>query len=331
MLCDTLYAYINNDNNRSTIKNNLSPKVHMLYQNPIDAIGNTPLVGVSCNTPATLYAKLEYLNPGGSVKDRSARFMIEHAEKNGILQPGGTIIEASSGNQGIATAMIGALKGYKVIICVSEKISKEKLDTISAYGAEVVMCPATDFIEDPRSYHSQARALHEKKPNSFMPNQYFNILNAQAHYTSLAPEIWQQTEGRITHFFAAAGTGGTVSGVGKYLKEQNPGIKVFAVDSNNSFRATNGHPKPYKVEGMGVDFESPVLNKEIIDAFIEVSDDDALAMLKKLAKHNGLLVGPSSGAVAYAAASYAPQLQKDDLAVMIFGDSGRAYLTKDFY
>lgn len=302
-----------------------------MHTNLLTAIGNTPLVKVNFNTPAQVYAKLEYLNPGGSVKDRSALFMIEHAEKLGILKPGGTIIDASSGNQGAATAMIGAAKGYNVIIAVSEKISQEKMATIRAYGARVVVCPATEFIEDPRSYHSVARKIHAETPNSFMPDQYFNPVNALAHYTLLGPEIYRQTQGKITHFFACAGTGGTVSGAGRYLKEQNPAIKVIAIDSNNSYRATKGHPKPYKIEGMGIDFISPVMNYDIVDEIIEVTDDNALAMLKTMAHSHGMLIGPSSGAAAYVAQQYAKQLSKDDLAVMIFGDSGRAYLTKNFY
>lgn len=302
----------------------------MIYANPIEAIGNTPLIRVGFHE-APLYAKLEYLNPGGSVKDRSAKFLIEKAEKDGILKPGGTIIDASSGNHAVAVAMIGAIKGYKVIMCVSEKISKEKLQTIQAYGAEIVMCPPTEFIEDPRSYHAQASALHKNTPNSFMPNQYFNVDNALAHYSHLGPEIWKQTNGKVTHFFAAAGTCGTVSGVGRYLKEQNPNVKIIAVDSNNSFRATGGHPKPYKVEGMGIDFKTPVLNEAVIDDFALVTDDEALSMLKTLARQQGLLAGPSSGAVAAAAHRYTANLGPDTHAVMIFGDSGRAYLTKNFY
>lgn len=309
----------------------LAPNFKIKYENLLDAIGNTPLVKVPFDTSATIYAKLEYLNPGGSVKDRSALFMIEEAERNGTLKPGGTIIEASSGNQGAATAMIGVIKGYKVIITVSEKISQEKFQTIKAYGAHVIMCPSTSFIEDPRSYHSQAVEILKNTPNAIMLNQYFNILNAQAHYLSLAPEVWHQTQGKVTHYFAAAGTGGTISGVGKYLKEQSSAIKVLAVDSDTSWRSTQGNPKPYKVEGMGIDFETPVLNKAVIDEYLPVSDDTALEMLKTMATKYGLLVGPSSGAVAYAAQEYAKNLKEGDIGVMIFGDSGRAYLTKNFY
>lgn len=302
-----------------------------MHTSVLTAIGNTPLVKIPFNCPATFYAKLEYLNPGGSVKDRSALYMIEQAEKTGMLKPGGTIIDASSGNQGIATAMIGAAKGYKVIITVSEKISAEKRDTIKAYGAKVVMCPATDFIEDHDNYHATAVRLHKETPNSFMPNQYFNLDNARAHYHCLGPEIWRQTNGTVTHFFAGAGTGGTISGAGKFLKKQNSDVNVIAVDAATSFRATNGCPKPYKVEGMGIDWDSPVLDENVIDEFVPVSDDDALGMLKYLAHEHGILAGPSSGAVAYGAQEYGKNLGPDDIVVMIFGDSGRAYLTKGFY
>lgn len=303
----------------------------MMYDSVLQAIGNTPLVKLNLPTAGAIYAKLEYLNPGGSVKDRSALFMVEQAEKTGLLKPGGTLIDASSGNHGIAIAMIGAIKGYKVIITVSEKISKEKHDTLKAYGAQIVMCPSTEFIDDPNSYHSTAFALHQQTPNSFMPNQYYNTTNALAHYSLLGPEIWQQTGGKITHFIAGAGTTGTVSGVGRYLKEQNPLVHIIAMDSINSWRATNGHPKPYKLEGLGMDFETPVYNASVVDEIMNVSDDDAITMLKNMAQHHGLLIGPSSGAVAWGAAQLAPRLQEGDIAVVIFGDSGRAYLTKGFY
>jgi cysteine synthase len=297
----------------------------------ICAIGNTPLVKLEMPGEGTVFAKLEYANPGGSIKDRSARHMIEHAEKTGLITAGGTLIDASSGNQGIATAMIGAIKGYNVVIAVSEKISKEKLDTIHSYGARTVICPATKFISDAQSYHSVAKQLAQETPNSFMPNQYYNVENARAHYLSLGPELWEQTGGKITHFFAGAGTGGTISGAGKYLKEKNPAIKVIAVDSVNSFRATKGNPKPYSLEGIGIDFDTPVLDYSVLDDIIGVSDDDAVHMLKFLAHHHGILAGPSSGAVAWAARKALKSLKEGDMAVLIFGDSGRAYLSKGFY
>ncbi len=302
----------------------------MIYKNILAAIGNTPIVEVNFDSPARIGAKLEYLNPGGSVKDRSAIYMIEEAERKGFLQPGGTIIDASSGNQGIAVAMIGATKGYRVIITVTEKISKEKLMTLKAYGAQVVMCPCVD-MNDPRNYHQVAVQLQKNTPNSFMPNQYFNVSNRQAHYTLLGPEIWHQTGGTITHFFAGAGTSGTVSGVGRFLKSQNPDIKIIAIDAKNSWRSTKGFPKPYAVEGIGIDFDTPVTDYSVIDEFFEVTDEQSLDILKPLAQQFGLLVGLSSGSVAYATQQYAKKMKKGDVGVMIFGDSGRAYLSKGFY
>ncbi len=302
-----------------------------MYNSLLEAIGNTPLVKIFHETNKNIFAKLDYLNPGGSIKDRSALYMIEDAEKNGRLKSGMTIIDASSGNQGIAMAMIGATKGYKVIICASKKSSPEKIQTIKAYGAQVKLFDPTDHLEDPNSYHSQAVRLQQETPESFMPNQYFSLKNREGHYHSLGKEIWKQTDGKITHFIAAAGTGGTVSGAGMYLKEQNPAIKVIAVDSNHSFRSTNGNPQPYGLEGMGVDFNSPVLNHDIIDEFIEVSDPQGIAMLQTLAHQHGLLVGPSSGAVAHAAYHYASNMNLDNLAVITFGDSGRAYLSKGWF
>jgi cystathionine beta-synthase len=303
-----------------------------MYNNSVlNLIGNTPLVRVNFDTAATVYAKLEYFNPGGSIKDRAALFMIEQAELLGLLKPGGTIIEASSGNQGLAAAMIGAIKGYKVIITVSEKNSKEKQETLKAYGAKIVVCPATYALTDPDSYHSTAVRIHQATPNSFMLNQYFNEANAQAHYALLAPEIWRQTEGTITHFCAAAGTGGTIKGVGKFLKQQNSTIKVIGVDAATSYRSTQGNPQPYKLEGIGVDFDAPLVKQSAVDEFLVAPDAGSIAMLQELARNHGLLVGPSSGAVAYAIRDYARALSKSDVVVMIFGDSGRAYLSKNFY
>lgn len=301
------------------------------YDNVLKVIGNTPLVRVDFGTPPTIYAKLEYLNPGGSIKDRAALFMIEEAERTGKLKPGGTIIEASSGNQGIAAAMIGAVKGYKVIVTVSEKVSKEKQAALVAYGAQIVTCPPTAFLHDPQSYHAKAMEIHRATPNSFMINQYFNYDNARAHYALLGPEIWRQTEGKVTHFCGAVGSGGTMSGAGKFLKEQNSTIKVAGVDAATSFRSTHGNPQPYKIEGMGVDFVAPLLDEEVIDEFLLAHDDTSIAMLKELATKYGLLVGPASGGVAQCVREYSRTLSPDDIVVMIFGDSGRAYLTKNFY
>jgi cystathionine beta-synthase len=299
-------------------------------QNLLDAIGNTPLIKIPFKTKAQVFAKLEYLNPGGSIKDRSALFMIEEAEKKELLKPGGTIIESSSGNQGIACAMIGAIKGYKVIITASSAMSEEKIKTIKAYGAKVIMCPSVPTL-DSKSRHSVAKKLLKKTSNSFMPNQYFNLSNPKAHYSTLGPEIWRQTKGKITHYFGAAGTGGTVSGVGKFLKEKNPKIKIMAVDIDTSFHSTNGHPKPYKMEGIGIDFKTDCLDESVIDEFFPVSDKHGLGMLPVMASKYGLLVGTGSGAVSYAVQSYLDKLKKDDVVVMLFGDSGRAYLSKNYY
>lgn len=302
-----------------------------MYTSLLHAIGNTPLVKVDFGTPAQIYAKLEYLNPGGSIKDRSALFMIEEAEKNGWLKPGGTIIEASSGNQGIATAMIGALKGYKVIITVSEKVSKEKQATLAAYGAKVVRCKSTEFMDDPEGYHTIALKIQAETPNSYMLNQYMNKSNPRAHYSLLGPEIWEQTNGKITHFCGGVGSGGSVCGAGKFLKEKKSDVTILGVDSPCSFRSTQGNPKPYILEGLGVDFDAPNVDAQIIDEFLTTTDVNAVNMLKELAQKHGLLVGPAGGAVAHAVREYSKNLSPDDVVVMIFGDSGRAYLTKGFY
>jgi len=301
-----------------------------LSHNLLDAIGNTPLVRVPFDSSAEIFAKLEYLNPGGSIKDRSALFMIEEAERKGLLKAGGTIIEASSGNQGIAVAMVGAVKGYKVIITGSEKVSEEKVKTLKAYGAQVIICPSVP-LDDPQNYHNLPVELQKKTPDSIFLNQYFNLANPQSYYENLGPEIWRQTDGKITHFFAAAGTGGTISGVGKYLKEKNPKIKIIAVDVDNSYHATKGNPKPYKMEGIGIDFESPCLDESVIDEFLAVSDEQSFAMLKTMASKYGFLLGTSGGAMAHAIQNYLSKLKKGDLAVVIFSDSGRAYLSKNYY
>ncbi len=303
----------------------------MRYENLLHAIGHTPLVRVPFDVPPRVYAKLEYISPGGSIKDRSAYFMVQQAEKEGLLRPGGTIIEASSGNQGIAAAMIGAVKGYKVIITTTEKVSKEKWDTLKAYGAEMVMCKQTLDLGDPEGYFEVARRIHEQTPNSLFMAQYFNKKNPQGHYYSLGPEVWDQTGGQLTHFIAAMGSCGTVGGAGKYLKELNPNVTVVGVDSALSYRSTGGNPKPNKLEGIGVSSDSPLLDEAPVDEIITVQDDDALSIMKRLAREYGFLVGLSSGAVAHAVYEYAKKLSPDDYVVVVFADSGRAYLTKGFY
>lgn len=300
----------------------------MNYKTLLETVGNTPLIKIPFPSPATILGKLEYLNPGGSIKDRSALFMIQEAERRGLISPGGTLIEASSGNQGIATAMIGAARGYKVVITTNGKFSADKIKAIKAYGAEIVMCPRTQFVEDPESYHSQALALEQATPNSFMLNQYYNLDNSDAHYSLIGPELWQQTGGEITHFFAAAGTCGTITGIGRYLKEQNNKVQIIAADSVHSYRATNGSPQPYKLEGIGVDFQAPLLDayESMIDEFVCVDDDEGFAMVRTLARQYGLLCGPSSGAVVAALFKYVHRLKEGDVAVVILADSGRAYL-----
>lgn len=303
----------------------------MAYKTLLETIGNTPLIRLPFGTPATILAKLEYFNPGNSLKDRSALYMIEQAEKRGDLKPGGTIIDASSGNHGISVAMIGRAKGYKVIIVVSTKTSKEKVAALHAYGAEVVVCEPTPFIDDENSYHKVSQKLAASLPSACMLNQYYNTENRDAHYSLLGPELWSQTNGSITHFFAGAGTGGTISGVGRYLKEHKPSITICAVDALTSYRATKGNPKPYKIEGLGIDFTSEVLDYSIIDYFAEISDDSAFKALQMLVKQHGLLVGPTSGAVVAACLEKLDTFTQNDVVVLIFGDSGRAYLSKNFY
>lgn len=299
------------------------------FKTLLELVGNTPIVKLELGTRPTILAKLEYLNPGGSIKDRSALFMIEEAENSGKLKKGGTIVEASSGNQGIALAMIGAVKGYNVIITVPDRTSSEKIATLRAYGAKVYVCPDTEKLEDPNSYHSKAREMLASIPGAFMPNQYFNIENPRAHYHTTGPEIWNQTEGKITHFIVGMGSCGTVSGIGKFLKEKNPNITIIGVDAATS-KLSSACPQTYKVEGLGVDVLSDTLDRSVIDIIEPITDDDAFATTQKAAAHYGLLVGISSGAVLHVALKYAPRLSSSDVVVIIFGDSGRAYLSKVF-
>ncbi|MCF7799468.1 cysteine synthase family protein [Candidatus Babeliales bacterium] len=298
------------------------------YKNLLELIGNTPLIKLEMGTKPTLLAKLEFLNPGGSLKDRSALFMVQQAEKDGLLKPGGTIVEASSGNQGIALAMIGAIKGYKVIITVPDRTSQEKISVLKAYGATVYVCPNTDSLDDPRGYHSVAERLHHEIPDAFMPNQYFNKSNPLAHYHTTGKEIWEQTNGEVTHVIIAAGSCGTISGVGKYLKEKNPNIKIIGVDAATSAFSSK-EPKAYNAEGIGIDVVSETFDKTVVDEIIPLSDDHIFDTTKKLASQ-GILVGLSSGAVMHVSLEYCKKLKETDTVVTIFGDSGRAYLSKVF-
>lgn len=296
----------------------------------LQAIGNTPLVRLDFDVKPTILAKLEYLNPGGSIKDRSALFMIEEAERAGDLKPGGTIVEASSGNQGIALSMIGRLKGYNVIITVPDRTSQEKIGTLQAYGVKVYVCPDTDSLDDPEGYHAKAEALHHSIKGAFMPNQYYNIQNPKAHYLTTGPEIWEQTEGKVTHCFIAMGSCGTISGVGKYLKEQNPDIKIIGIDAATSKFSSPTCPKKYKIEGIGVDVVSDTLDQSVIDEVVPIKDEVVFQMTRDLA-NRGYLVGLSSGAVMHTTLEHAKKLNETDIAVVIFADSGRAYLNKVFH
>ena len=304
-----------------------------MFKTILQLIGNTPLakldfLNTEFNIKPTVLAKLEYLNPGGSIKDRSALFMIEQAEKEGLLKPGGTIIEASSGNQGIALAMIGAVKGYKVIITVPDRTSIEKVNALRAYGATVYLCKNTDTLDDPEGYHTKAEILHEQIPNSFMPNQYYNKANSLAHYTTTGKEIWEQTKGKITHAIVGAGSCGTISGVGRYLKEKNKDIKIIGVDAATSVYSSK-NPKAYESEGIGIDVISDTFDQTVVDKIIPVTDEDAFSTTRFLA-NKGILVGISSGAVMSAAFNYCKNLKETDVVVMTFGDSGRSYLEKVF-
>ena len=302
---------------------------HPYFKTLLECIGNTPLVKLDMGTIPTILAKLEFTNPGGSIKDRAALFMIEQAEQSGLLKPGGTIVEASSGNQGIAIAMIGSLKGYRVIITVPDRTASEKIAVLHAYGAEVHVCPNTDHHDDPRGYHARAEQMLHSIPGAFMPNQYYNKNNAKAHYSSTGPEIWRQTNGCLTHFIAGAGTCGTISGTGRFLKEKNSRIQVIGVDAATSMYSSK-NPKAYKAEGIGIDVISEVFDKEAIDEIIPITDENAFAMTQTLATRYGLLVGISSGAVMHVALQYAKKLSKNDIIVLILADSGRNYLSKVF-
>lgn len=304
-----------------TLKNN--------YKNLLQLIGNTPLVKLDIDRPPIMLAKLEYLNPGGSIKDRSALFMIEEAEQNGQLRPGGTIVEASSGNQGIALAMIGNIKGYRVIITVPDRVSQEKIATLRAYGAEVHTCPNTDSHDDPRNYHALAEHFARTIPGAFMPNQYFSKSNVRAHYTTTGPEIWQQTNGTITHLFLGAGSCGTISGAGRYLKDQNSAVKVIGIDAATS-KYSSKEPKAYRAEGLGIDVMSDTFDKTAFDEIIPITDHDAFAMTRVMAKDYGIMGGISSGAVMHVALEYCKNLKPTDVVVLMFADSGRAYLSKVF-
>jgi cystathionine beta-synthase len=306
----------------------------------LELIGNTPLLRLSRSLDAVgeadgplVLAKVEYLNPGGSVKDRIATRMIEAAEASGELQPGGTIVEPTSGNTGVGLAMVAQAKGYKCIFVCPDKVSEDKRNVLKAYGAEVVVCPTAVEPEHPDSYYNVSDRL-SSQPGAWKPDQYSNPNNPRSHYETTGPEIWKQTDGRITHFVAGVGTGGTISGVGRYLKEQNPDVQIVGADPEGSVYS-GGSGRPYLVEGVGEDFWPEAYDREIVDRIIEVSDADSFAFTRRLARDEALLVGGSSGMAAYAAKQLAEELAatpegKDAVIVVLLPDSGRGYLTKVF-
>lgn len=310
-------------------------------KNILDTIGNTPLVQINHITkelPCQVLAKVEYFNPGHSCKDRMALKMVEDAEKDGRLQPGGTIIEGTSGNTGMGLALAAIVKGYKLICVISDKQSKEKMDILRAVGAEVVVCPTNVEPEDPRSYYSVSKRLAEETPNSWYVNQYDNPSNTQANYEQTGPEIWEQTKGRITHFVVGVGTGGTISGIGKYLKEQNPNVKIWGVDTYGSvfkkYHETGVFDEneiyPYVTEGIGEDILPENVDFSIIDGFTKVTDKDAAVYTRRLAKEEGLFVGMSAGSAIKGVLQFKEHFEPDDVVVVLFHDSGSRYVAKIF-
>lgn len=313
----------------------------MWYNNILETIGHTPMVklnNITKDVKATVLAKIETTNPGNSIKDRMAIKMIEDAERSGKLKPGGTIIEGTSGNTGMGLAMAAVIKGYKCIFTTTDKQSKEKVDALRAFGAEVIVCPTNVDPEDPRSYYSVSSRLEKEVPNSWKPNQYDNLSNTQAHYEETGPEIWEQTEGRITHLVVGVGTGGTISGTGKFLKEQNPDIKVWGIDTYGSvfkkYKETGEFDKneiyPYITEGIGEDFLPANVNFDVIDRFEKVSDKDAALMTRNITIKEGIFAGNSSGAAVAGLMQLKNELKENDVVVIIFPDHGSRYMGKMF-
>jgi len=308
-------------------------------ENILGTIGNTPLVKINKlaeEIPALVLAKYETFNPGNSVKDRMAVKMLEDAEEQGLIKPGGTIIEGTSGNTGMGLALAAIVKGYKMVCVIADKQSKEKIDILRAVGSEVVVCPTDVEPEDPRSYYSTSKRLAEETPNSWYVNQYDNPSNAKAHYESTGPEIWKQTDGKVTHFVVGVGTGGTISGVGKYLKEQNPNVKVWGIDTYGSvfkkYHETGEFDEkeiyPYITEGIGEDILPKNVDFSIIDGFTKVTDKDAAVYTQKLSKEEGMFLGNSAGAAMKGLLQLKEHFTKDDVVVVLFHDHGSRYVGK---
>src|SRR3954467_11268442 len=313
----------------------------MWYNNILETIGHTPMVKLNKivkDIPATVLAKIETTNPGNSIKDRMALKMIEDAEKSGKLKPGGTIIEGTSGNTGMGLAIAAVIKGYKCIFTSTDKQSKEKFDALRAFGAEVIVCPTNVEPEDPRSYYSVSSRLEREVPNSWKPNQYDNLSNSQAHYEQTGPEKWEQTEGKITHLVVGVGTGGTICGTGKYLKEKNPNIKIWGIDTYGSvfkkYKETGIFDKneiyPYITEGIGEDFLPANVDFSVIDQFEKVTDKDAALMTRRIAREEGIFAGNSAGSAMAGLLQLKDNVTREDTVVVIFHDHGSRYLGKMF-
>jgi cystathionine beta-synthase len=302
------------------------------FNNALEAIGNTPLVKLNKVTDGAeclVLAKVEYMNPGGSVKDRPAVAMLDAAEKQGLLKPGGTIVEPTSGNTGTGLAMAAAIRGYRCILVMPDKMSKEKIDLLRAYGADVVVTPSNVSPDSPESYYGVANKLASEIPGAFQPNQFHNHFNPDAHYHTTGPEIWRQTNGSITHFVAGIGTGGTISGTARYLKEVNPNVHVVGADPEGSIYSGD-IPRSYAVEGIGMSYLPDTVDLRVIDEMVRVSDRDSFLMARRITREEGLLVGGSSGTAAVAAVRLAKTLPKDSIVVVILPDSGRGYMSKIF-
>lgn len=313
------------------------------YNNVLELIGNTPLIklnNVTRQMKGNFYAKVEAFNPGHSTKDRIALYIIEEAERRGILSPGDTIIETTSGNTGFSLAMVSIIKGYQCILAVSSKSSKDKIDMLRSMGAKVYVCPAHVSADDPRSYYNVAKRLHEETKGSVYINQYFNQLNIDAHYKSTGPEIWEQTAGKVTHLVACSGTGGTISGAAKFLKEQNPDIRILGVDAFGSVLKKYHETKefdtdeiyPYRIEGLGKNLIPSATDFELIDKFTKVTDEESAHTTREIAKKEGMFVGYTSGAVMQAMKQYAEEgeFNENSVVVAIFPDHGSRYMSKVF-